>query len=201
MAEFFQLSTAERLDPLNVEANTSGLLPHLLEKDVWVVWSLRHLFAGPYADHLVFNGGTSLSKAYCVIRHFSEDVDPTYDIRAIAGDSVGDADAPLPTSFSRKPMQRNHHDELQLHRCRSRELLLLRFCEAVPERVLPTSDEPMVAAQRAIPVDAVHGVTRWKTHNDPHTTATPRSAATANPRRIANAGRRVDHDTCKVFGQ
>jgi hypothetical protein len=120
MAEFFQLSTAERLDPLNVEANTSGLLPHLLEKDVWVVWSLRHLFAGPYADHLVFNGGTSLSKAYCVIRHFSEDVDPTYDIRAIAGDSVGDADAPLPTSFSRKPMQRNHHDELQLHRPASR---------------------------------------------------------------------------------
>ena len=24
-------------------ANTSGLLPHLLEKDIWVVWSLRHL--------------------------------------------------------------------------------------------------------------------------------------------------------------
>ena len=39
-------------------ANTSGLLPHLLEKDIWVVWSLRHLFAGPYADHLVFKGGT-----------------------------------------------------------------------------------------------------------------------------------------------
>ena len=29
-------------------ANTSGLLPHLLEKDIWVVWSLRHLLAGPY---------------------------------------------------------------------------------------------------------------------------------------------------------
>ena len=98
MAEFFQLSTAERLEALDSEANTSGLLPHLLEKDIWVVWSLRHVFAGPYADHLVFKGGTSLSKAYGVIRRFSEDVDLTYDIRAIAADLVGDAHAPLPTS-------------------------------------------------------------------------------------------------------
>ena len=102
MAEFFQLSTAERLDALNAAANTSGLLPHLLEKDIWVVWSLRNLFAGPYAEHLVFKGGTSLSKAYGVIRRFSEDVDLTYDIRAIAGDLVGDADAPLPASKSQE---------------------------------------------------------------------------------------------------
>lgn len=102
MAEFFQLSTAERLDALNAAADISGLLPHLLEKDVWVVWSLQHLFAGPYAEHLVFKGGTSLSKAYSVIRRFSEDVDLTYDIRAIAGDLVGDADAPLPASKSQE---------------------------------------------------------------------------------------------------
>jgi len=42
---------------------------------------------------LVFKGGTSLSKAYGVIRRFSEDVDLTYDIRAIASDLVGDGDA------------------------------------------------------------------------------------------------------------
>jgi len=102
MAEFFQLSCAERLDALDLAANTSGLLPHLLEKDIWVVWSLRHLFAGPYADHLVLKGGTSLSKAYGVIRRFSEDVDLTYDIRAIASDLVGDADAPLPASKSQE---------------------------------------------------------------------------------------------------
>ena len=102
MAEFFQLSTAERLDALDAAADTAGLLPHLLEKDIWVVWSLRHLFAGPYADHLVFKGGTSLSKAYGIIRRFSEDVDLTYDIRAIAGDLVGDTDVPLPTSKSQE---------------------------------------------------------------------------------------------------
>lgn len=102
MAEFFQLSTAERREALDFAANTSGVLPHLLEKDIWVVWSLQHLFAGPYANHLVFKGGTSLSKAYGVIRRFSEDVDLTYDIRAIAADLVGDADAPLPASKSQE---------------------------------------------------------------------------------------------------
>lgn len=102
MAEFFQLSERERLDALEAVANTSGRPPHLLEKDIWVVWSLRHLFAGPYADHLIFKGGTSLSKAYNVIRRFSEDVDLTYDIRAIAADLIGDATAPLPVSKSQE---------------------------------------------------------------------------------------------------
>jgi|GEM_PF-3578630 len=34
MAEFFQLSSAERLEALDLAANTSGLPPHLLEKDI-----------------------------------------------------------------------------------------------------------------------------------------------------------------------
>ena len=102
MPDFFQLSVDERLDALNAAADASGLPPHLLEKDIWVVWALRHLFSGPYAEQLVFKGGTSLSKAYGVIRRFSEDVDLTYDIRAIAGDLVGDADTPLPATKSQE---------------------------------------------------------------------------------------------------
>jgi hypothetical protein len=102
MAEFFQLSPEERLEALNTAANTSGIPPHLLEKDIWVVLALRHLFAGPYAQHLVFKGGTSLSKAYGVIRRFSEDVDLTYDIRAIASDLIGDAGLSLPASKSQE---------------------------------------------------------------------------------------------------
>jgi hypothetical protein len=43
-----------------------------------------------------------LSKAYGIIRRFSEDVDLTYDIRAIASDLVGNADAPLPASKSQE---------------------------------------------------------------------------------------------------
>jgi predicted nucleotidyltransferase component of viral defense system len=64
-----------------------------LKKISGFVWSLRDLFDCPHAGHLVFKGGTSLSKAYGVIHRFLEDVDLTYDIRAIAGDLVGGADA------------------------------------------------------------------------------------------------------------
>ncbi|MDM0057469.1 nucleotidyl transferase AbiEii/AbiGii toxin family protein [Variovorax fucosicus] len=102
MAEFFDLSADERLEALAQAADASGRPPHLLEKDVWVVWSLRHLFAAPYAPHLVFKGGTSLSKAYGVIQRFSEDVDLTYDIRAIAANLIGDAGVPLPASKSQE---------------------------------------------------------------------------------------------------
>jgi hypothetical protein len=72
---------------------------HVLEKDVWVVWTLSALFESPFGKHLVFKGGTSLSKAYKAIERFSEDIDVTYDIRVIAQDLVRDTgDEPLPQS-------------------------------------------------------------------------------------------------------
>ena len=67
-----------------------------------MVWTLHHLFSGPHAQHLVFKGGTSLSKAYDVIRRFSEDVDLTYDIRAIAPDLIAKAESPWPASRSQE---------------------------------------------------------------------------------------------------
>lgn len=89
MAEAFILLPAEdRLEALSVAADRSGRPAHLLEKDAWVVWALAALYGSPLGDHLVFKGGTSLSKAYGVIRRFSEDVDLTYDIRALAPDLV-----------------------------------------------------------------------------------------------------------------
>lgn len=101
MAEaFLQLSAEERRDALGVAADRSGRPAHLLEKDVWVVWALSTLYAAPLGEHLVFKGGTSLSKAYQVIRRFSEDVDLTYDIRAIAPDLVGDNGEGLPKTRS-----------------------------------------------------------------------------------------------------
>lgn len=45
-----------------------GFAKAIVEKDFWVCWSLRHLFALPsFGDHLIFKGGTSLSKAFDVI--------------------------------------------------------------------------------------------------------------------------------------
>lgn len=102
MAEeaFLHLSAQDRRDALGVAADRSGRPAHLLEKDVWVVWALGVLYAAPLGDHLVFKGGTSLSKVYQVIRRFSEDVDLTYDIRAIAPDLVGENGEPLPKTRS-----------------------------------------------------------------------------------------------------
>jgi predicted nucleotidyltransferase component of viral defense system len=88
MPDCFALSRADQREALLVAAERAGRPAHLLEKDIWVVWALEHLFDGPHAGHLVFKGGTSLSKAYGVIRRFSEDVDLTYDIRAIAPDRL-----------------------------------------------------------------------------------------------------------------
>jgi len=100
MAEFFALSPADRREALAVAADSSGRPIHLLEKDVWVVWALKALFESVHGTHLVFKGGTSLSKGYGVIGRFSEDVDLTYDIRIIAGDLIGKSGAILPRSKS-----------------------------------------------------------------------------------------------------
>jgi hypothetical protein len=66
------------------------------------VWALDVLFGAPFADHLVFKGGSSLSKAYGIIKRFSEDVDLTYDIRALAPDLVGPSAEPLPPNRSQE---------------------------------------------------------------------------------------------------
>jgi hypothetical protein len=75
---------------------------HLLEKDVWVVSALEALFAAPFGNHLVFKGGTSLSKAYDVIARFSEDVDLTYDIRTIAPDLAEPGSEAIPANPSQE---------------------------------------------------------------------------------------------------
>ena len=48
-----------------------------VEKDLYVCWALEFLFNRRPADaaRLYFKGGTSLSKAYGLIRRFSEDID------------------------------------------------------------------------------------------------------------------------------
>lgn len=64
------------------------------------MWALQTLYAAALGKSLVFKGGTSLSKAYGAIRRFSEDVDLTYDIRALAPDLVGDQEDALPKTRS-----------------------------------------------------------------------------------------------------
>ena len=60
-------------------ANKTGLPVQAVEKDLWVTAVLQMVFSLPIADHLVFKGGTSLSKVWKVIRRFSEDIDLAID--------------------------------------------------------------------------------------------------------------------------
>jgi hypothetical protein len=107
---FLGLNADDRREALAVAAGRLRRPPHLLEKDVWVVWTLQTLFAAPFAQHLAFKGGTSLSKAYGAIRRFSEDVDVTYDIRALAPYVVGHDGEPIPPNRSQ---QRRWTDEVR----------------------------------------------------------------------------------------
>lgn len=100
MAEsFFALSRDDQREVLEQVRAKTDRPTHLLEKDVWIVWTLGALFDSPLADHLTLKGGTSLSKAYKVIDRFSEDIDLTYDIRKLIKDLTGD-DGSLPSSRS-----------------------------------------------------------------------------------------------------
>ena len=96
---FFELSEDDRREALEQVRAETGRPTHLLEKDVWVVWTLRTLFDSSLAGDLTFKGGTSLSKVYKIIDRFSEDVDLTYDIRRLIADLVCD-DGDLPSSRS-----------------------------------------------------------------------------------------------------
>lgn len=80
MDPFLKLSPADQLDAY-VEVNRAmGLDAASVEKDFWVCWTLRELFAHPDMGHqLTFKGGTSLSKAWKLIQRFSEDIDLIVD--------------------------------------------------------------------------------------------------------------------------
>ena len=102
-ARFQDLSASDRRDALDVVERGSIHKAHLLEKDIWVVAVLNALFDAPFAEHLTFKGGTSLSKVWRAIHRFSEDVDVTYDIRAFAPDLVaGTGDEALPPTRSQQ---------------------------------------------------------------------------------------------------
>jgi hypothetical protein len=99
---FLRLEAQDRREALEVAAGQSARPAYLLEKDVWVVWALNAMFSAPFGKHLVFKGGTSLSKAYNAIRRFSEDVDLTYDIRTLIPDLPQGQTDPLPRSASQE---------------------------------------------------------------------------------------------------
>ena len=76
MNKVIDLPAASRQELFELAAAERGLHPAIMEKDFWVCWVLKQLFLSPpLKDHLVFKGGTSLSKVDGMIERFSEDID------------------------------------------------------------------------------------------------------------------------------
>ena len=84
------LSNRERAELFSATAQKLGFSNEAIaEKDFWVCWTLGQVFQGipGIGDHLVFKGGTSLSKVYRAINRFSEDVDITVGRELLGFDS------------------------------------------------------------------------------------------------------------------
>ena len=76
---YLKLSRRERTELLDEVSRIRNLAPAILEKDYWVCLTLGALFSLPgIGEHLVFKGGTSLSKVFGLIDRFSEDVDISF---------------------------------------------------------------------------------------------------------------------------
>lgn len=81
MDKVARLPPADRAALFGETGAARGVANTIIEKDFWVCWTLKRLFDLPEgaAASLVFKGGTSLSKAFGIIRRFSEDIDLSFD--------------------------------------------------------------------------------------------------------------------------
>jgi len=108
----FANDTAERRDEaFQQTAAQLGFSKAIVEKDFWVCWSLKHLFALPsFGDHMIFKGGTSLSKAYGIIHRFSEDVDLSLDRAQLGFEGDRDPENPDISGGKRKALLQELQD-------------------------------------------------------------------------------------------
>jgi nucleotidyltransferase AbiEii toxin of type IV toxin-antitoxin system len=74
-----KLSNEDRLAIFVEAGEQAGLPATAIEKDWWATFALRLVFSTEFAEHLVFKGGTSLSKGWNLIERFSEDIDLAID--------------------------------------------------------------------------------------------------------------------------
>ncbi len=78
--KYIDLSKEDRIDILDrVSTELNIRQREVIEKDWWVTAVLRAMFRLPYANHLSFKGGTSLSKCWHLVDRFSEDIDIAID--------------------------------------------------------------------------------------------------------------------------
>ena len=73
--KFIDIPADRQRQAINNVALKTELPPSSIEKDWWVTQVLKALHTLPYAEHIGFKGGTSLSKCWNLIARFSEDID------------------------------------------------------------------------------------------------------------------------------
>ena len=71
MNNWLTLSKEERVELFTQIGVRTNLLPQAVEKDAWVTLMLRMIFTSELAEHFIFKGGASLSKAFNLIQRFS----------------------------------------------------------------------------------------------------------------------------------
>jgi predicted nucleotidyltransferase component of viral defense system len=104
-------SSSDRRDLFRESASRLGMNPAIVEKDFWVCWILKLLFAEPaLKNQMVFKGGTSLSKVFGLIDRFSEDIDLVLDWRLLGYEQTG-ANDPYKATQS-KTQQSRYNEEM-----------------------------------------------------------------------------------------
>jgi len=104
MDEFARRPADERQAFFAEAAARRDLTELIVEKDFWVCWTLRRLMGVPeLAGVLTFKGGTSLSKAFGIIKRFSEDIDLTINR---AAPLLGEVASPMASDISGKERER-----------------------------------------------------------------------------------------------
>ena len=75
MIKWLTIPESTKRNAYNQIAEKRGMSPFAVEKDWWVMQTLTVIFEMEVGRHLIFKGGTSLSKAWKLIERFSEDID------------------------------------------------------------------------------------------------------------------------------
>jgi len=110
----------------------------MVEKDLWVTFLLGYLFKeSPWKDHILFKGGTCLSKCHNIIDRFSEDIDLLLDWRVLGYGVEGPAIEP-----SRKKQEN------------SNESLLEKTKKFIDEEFIPTLKKDL-SSRLNVPFDII----------------------------------------------
>lgn len=62
-------------DAISATSDFKGIREVYIEKDYWVTYALKTIFADSIGVDTIFKGGTALSKCFNIIERFSEDID------------------------------------------------------------------------------------------------------------------------------